>query len=355
MSVSDVRSQGRILELDSLRGIGAIAVLAFHLWPKSFSFAGTRVDLFFVISGYLISRLLLRSEFSLGFLAAFWTRRLLRTWPTYYILIFYLYEYNNYGNFFHGENALWRYLLFCQNLGHYWSTSVPSLHLAVLHTWSLAIEEQFYFLFPMFFLFFGKKHLLLFSIVLLINSVIARSAGLNSYVLLARCDGLSLGAILAVLNQKSITPFHRKGATLFICSLGLCLMVTAYHQMDTPYPTNGRTAADSLAILGVSCFYYGVVDLVINHHGQPFLKFARFRPLVYLGQISYGIYLYHALIIIEIERFHYGKSAWTDALAIVTTILVSIFSWEVLERNTAKLKSLVPYPRISENVPQTSI
>ncbi len=115
----------RIEELDALRGIGSFALLAFHLWPGTFFFGWTRVDLFFVLSGYLITSIILRQLDQPRFLRRFWTRRALRIWPAYYILLVFVCVRASCQGNSPRLDALLEHLSFTQNVPYYWEGAVP--------------------------------------------------------------------------------------------------------------------------------------------------------------------------------------------------------------------------------------
>src|SRR3954469_9272181 len=115
-----VRSPNRrIIELDALRGMAAIAVLMFHL-PRGFWFGATGVDLFFVLSGYLISAIILRYREQPGFLGVFYYRRLLRIFPIYYIAILVTLGINSLRKTPESTYGVWYTLFYAQNIHYYW-------------------------------------------------------------------------------------------------------------------------------------------------------------------------------------------------------------------------------------------
>ncbi len=139
----------RIKELDSVRGLAALAIVFFHLWFPQVVVLGLGVNLFFVLSGYLITTIILGHTLNPRFLISFYARRGLRIWPIYYlslaglVLLFQLLPLS-------GDLSEWpSYLTYIQGLSHYWSGREPTFPLAFQHTWSLAIEEQFYLFWPM--------------------------------------------------------------------------------------------------------------------------------------------------------------------------------------------------------------
>ena len=141
----------RLMELDGIRGIAALAVVCFHLAPGFTPLGWVAVDCFFVLSGYLISAILLANRGDPHYFFNFYVRRSLRIWPIYYltllpILAAYRLKLTNYPI---NSGILLQYLTYTQNIQHIWFDTADRAILAYSHTWTLAIEEQFYMLWPL--------------------------------------------------------------------------------------------------------------------------------------------------------------------------------------------------------------
>ena len=133
----------RVPELDALRAIAAGIVLVFHLRPQSFPFGWTGVDLFFVLSGYLITSIILGHGDSPGFYRNFYMRRGLRIWPIYYLTLFVLLATNPLLDQPQPMRGLAYVLTYTQNTPLFWRKIPPLFHRAFDHSWTLALEEQF--------------------------------------------------------------------------------------------------------------------------------------------------------------------------------------------------------------------
>ena len=196
-------SGGRIIELDSLRAMAALAVITFHTNSSWLPFGWAAVDLFFVLSGYLITSIILDHGGSAGFLRSFYVRRGLRTWPVYYLVVAFLCCVSP----LLARPCLWPSLPFTltytQGLTRIWPASGVPFSRYLAHTWSLAIEEQFYLVWPALVLLAGRRGLLPLGFVCAIGSVYARSRGIW-WDLCGRSDGLILGGLLAAVH------YHRQ-------------------------------------------------------------------------------------------------------------------------------------------------
>src|SRR5438876_336938 len=119
----------RILELDALRGIAAVGVVLFHAYPHTFFFAWSFVDLFFVLSGYLITTIVLRHLQAPDLLKAFYYRRILRIWPVYYLTLIGVVVLNMLSTNGYPANGWLQHLTFTQNVQGYWlAAPLPFIH-----------------------------------------------------------------------------------------------------------------------------------------------------------------------------------------------------------------------------------
>jgi peptidoglycan/LPS O-acetylase OafA/YrhL len=344
-----------IPELDALRGAGALLILGHHLWPATFFVGWTRADLFFVLSGYLITTIILKHGAGARFLVTFWTRRVLRIWPAYYLLLAAIIT----KMYFDGErpplSGLVCYATFTQNVPHYWTDVAPSFSSAAWQTWSLAIEEQFYLLWPVVALLVGRSFLIPVALWLMIASVTLRLNGMSFAVALARSDGLALGAILALFLSSGCKSATRTMSLNALLAFTGCIALF-FVLSENPSATEERVLAGvvgtgALAVFAGNVLYLAIVGLVVNNSGHHSLAPLRWRPLRYIGQISYGVFLYHILIIKSVESLMRGQSIATDCVAIALSLSVAALSWECLEKPLCNLKHLMPYRDSARAIP----
>jgi peptidoglycan/LPS O-acetylase OafA/YrhL len=243
-------------------------------------------------------------------------------------------------------DALITHLTFTQNLPRYWSIGDAPFGGCALQTWSLAIEEQFYLVWPVIVVLAGRSSIRRLAFWLLFNSVVTRMVGLHPVATLARCDGLALGAILATILDVSGDPFPRRPwlrpALTLVSTVALAFLVSGQASWFEA-PIDGLSGCGWLSILAVNLAYFGLIGLVISHSGHPLLAPLRIIPLRYLGRISYGIFLYHLVVIDAVADLFAGHSIATDLIAVAFTILAAVFSWHGLEQPVANLKTRFPY------------
>jgi peptidoglycan/LPS O-acetylase OafA/YrhL len=336
--------ENRIAELDGLRSAAVLGVVAWHYIGLSqpagsavfsvLALGRTGVDLFFVLSGYLIGRILLLMNRDPSFFSAFYGRRAFRILPLYFIMIgIHLVGQHLDGPLsvlFAGDIPAWAYALGLQNFWMAAEQTYGARWLAV--TWSLAVEEQFYLIFPLVVYFARRSTVLRLCLALLIICPIARIAtwalgdGLGCYVLTPmRADVIAMGVIVACLQQSAeMVPYRRLAAVTFIAAL--CLL---------PLFTFDSGSIDSkMALWGHSylvALFGSMVFLVVNAHGSGRLGFLR-RPIAgFFARISYALYLVHQAVAGVLLVF-FANGPVLIMVAFAVSIGICVVSARFLER-----------------------
>jgi peptidoglycan/LPS O-acetylase OafA/YrhL len=332
-------------ELDAVRGLAALAVVFFHLLPDKFYFGWMGVDVFFVLSGFLITRIILEGQNRRRFLPHFYARRILRIWPAYYMAVAAAFVLASLSRLPQPMGGLPYTLCFVQNVQAYWGGDTPDFTLRMGHTWTVAIEEQFYLVWPFLVGRFGR-HLPRVVVALLLLAIVVRVALPRGDLLLARCDGLALGAGIAWYWQRR----PEVGLGLRLAWVLLLILIVLYVVLGTQ--AYGKKFLEGVplwrgpTILVVSLFAALLVTAVLVYAGSPALRFLRVRALVYVGKISFGLYLFHKLVFWIADglqaRFHLERSLPFLTAAVVSSILVAALSWELIERPILRLRSRFP-------------
>ena len=342
----------RVPELDSLRGLAALAIVIYHADPRIIPFGWAAVDLFFVLSGYLITSIILRHGSTPGFLVNFYVRRGLRVWPIYFLLIGLLVALNPLLYTPCDWRALGFVLTFTQGIQHYWSNHVTHFSDYFSHTWTLAIEEQFYLIWPALILLVGRGRVVALSLICLAGTLLIRSRGLDVFLLGTRADGLALGGLLAAILAR-FTPEGRNRPGL-VALFGLVAVLASIPLAMSGAFTNSNVwaviaARPVVSILAFNLLWFGVVGLVVCQTGRPMLGVLRLRPLTGLGVISYGVYLYHYPLITFINQQAIivqklpGRPLWLDAAFLVACLGSAWLSWIFIERPILNLKDRFNY------------
>jgi peptidoglycan/LPS O-acetylase OafA/YrhL len=335
----------KIPQLDAVRGLAVLLVLLHNtdVYPslhlRLISVNGWMgVDLFFVLSGLLITGVLLDTKQSEGYFKNFYARRCLRIWPLYYSLLLFMFVIvpflrpsEAHTVFEARSSPWWSFPLFLQNFLVPSPTSATGL---LGLTWSLAVEEQFYLVWPLVVRFCSEAQLREIAI-----SVICLSPVLRFYLSLhqvniysntfCRLDGLMAGALLAlVVRSGSFLPskFVARAWIAFLVSAPLALIIETFH---------ARWIGFSLVALASVSFIY--LALFSTQKWLRALLTNRF--LVYTGTISYGIYLLQKIPLDAAKTFHLDKHPFLALpLATAVTYAMAAVSWNLLEKPFLRLK-----------------
>jgi peptidoglycan/LPS O-acetylase OafA/YrhL len=344
--------------LDGLRGLAILLVVVYHNFGfiNYFFFGWLGVDLFFVLSGFLITDILLTSLGQKDYLKKFYLRRALRIFPLYYVcLLLFLFIIpavnKNFDIHYYQDHQIWLWT-FLQNWLYIFNHSVATNTLD--HLWSLAVEEQFYLVWPFIILLLKKPKILLFFIsgvlitVLFLrlwiwNNQIADLAYYNLYTF-SRIDGICIGCMIALLQRikkdflKNYTPW----ILLFFAALNfLFFYVNRQYDFSFPY----------LALIGYTTFamIFGLlINEVVTGGTTIITKLFSFSPLRFFGKISYGFYIFHwpvyMLITPWITRLlspllnGHALNFSTSLLATIAAIIISWLSFRYFESYFLKLK-----------------
>ena len=345
----------RIPELDGVRGLAIAFVLIYHYVRLNipgnalyYSFLPTHlmwsgVDLFFVLSGLLIGGILLDHRESRGYYSVFYARRIHRIFPLYYLMLALLvagvWAYPH-SPLFLRSMPLWVFPLYAQNLlGDFTRAGV---WMGV--TWSLAVEEQFYLLFPFMVRLLSRKALLAFMGMCILGApllrtiLVIRGWGFEQvYPLLpCRADTLALGVVAAmIIRSKGAKAWIRSNSRLlYFCLLALFAALPTMVKWTT-YKYVGTVG---YSILGV--MYFLLIVLLLVTPIPLMTKFFCARWLGWLGAVSYCVYLIHEPVRIGLFLlFGLGNDPSITGLrtllvtiaALAVTLAIAQASWLFLE------------------------
>lgn len=384
----DYSSERRIPVLDGLRGIAILLVMLVHFMPdavmpnrleewakKLFSTGGwVGVDLFFVLSGFLITGILLRSRKDPNYFRNFYIRRALRIFPLYFgALVFVFILLPRFvelpREMIQAEPLHWLYL---SNVAYWWFSDVPQTSAPVMLEgfWSLSIEEHFYLAWPAIVLVANRRLLSIICLGLISFSILFRIGGLLVsspdthffYLTPARLDAIAAGCFVAVLCEdakverlKRLTmPFAISAATSAALLLVSFIWLKGLWVSSTFMLTIGFTI---LAALFSSCLF-----LTWQRPNAPVSRLLSSAPLRFFGKYSYGLYVIHTLLLPTILRLIpddiFPTSSLTGIFAVAVVritvcIPLALFSWYAYESRFLKLKerytAKTPSSRLSES------
>lgn len=313
-----------IPQLDGLRAIAVLLVLFHHYFYQSIAtklhLGSFGVDLFFVLSGFLISRILLsyREKYDLAnALKLFYVRRIFRIFPLYYFYLFLITVL-----FFSvlSKPALLASGFFISNL--YAINNPVEMHQIFGHFWSLAVEEQFYFVWPLLLLLTPKRYLASFMAASIIGSIL-----FSAYYTLSTDDrltpwlhtfscvqSLAMGGLLALLMNN--LAFLRRNNTLFL-ALSFLLMVAGIC-------INNLIGYFTLLRFSGSMFASLLIVRLMENRKEIFTTLMLSKPAQFIGKISFGIYVYHNLVPFVLDP--YVRPLGIPFTPLLTTVAYSLLT-----------------------------
>jgi len=289
----------KIDEIQFLRCLAVLSVVFFHLYPKIFSGGFIGVDIFFVISGYLMAKIIKEKKQSLS---EFYLARLKRILPCLYTIIllvlifsFFIFLHSHFILAFKSSVSS---LLFFSNI-FFWLTTqdyftVSKIYLPLLHTWSISLELQFYFLLPLIFLLIKNKKNIKFCLILLaIISFLLSYISINKtyafYLLPFRLHEFLLGSFLFYLPKLKISTYVCDFIFILLVSI-IIYFIIFLEPIDFP---------------GVKSFLISFIIFIILYFNNYYytLLLIRNSLVQFLGKISYSLFLVHWPIIVFFKYF----------------------------------------------------
>ena len=327
-------------DIDGLRAVAVVPVILFHAgfrWPSG-GFIG--VDVFFVISGYLISGII-RSEMESGrfSVAGFYERRIRRILPALFTLLavttvaawLWLFpnDFRDFGESVAATALFSSNVLFWSKVGYF---ATPADAQPLLHTWSLAVEEQFYIVFPI--LLLAVHRVAGRRIAVILGLLVAASFGASLwsvaaapdaafYLLPSRAWELLAGALLA---WGAVPPTKNARLAEALAGVGLLLIVAAMFALTPGTPFPGATAL--LPCVGTALLLYAGAG-----HYTAVGRLLSTPPFVFIGLISYSLYLWHWPIFVFFKVYAGAEPDIVTTLALCgLTGVVAYLSWRHVER-----------------------
>ena len=368
---SRTREHGYLRQLDALRFFAVMGVLFVHLWQPSsdtpivgdVDWANLGVKLFWVLSGFLITGILIGgrelgerdSQGRLFFMRQFYIRRFLRIFPVCYAVLIALIVVNAAQVrevwpwlFAYGTNIYtWHYLAF--------PATVP-------HFWTLAVEEQFYLVWPFVMLFLPRRWLVPFLLALCCLGPAWRLYASFHYspqdwdaaytFTGGVVDFLAIGALLAIAAHAAHSKDKlQRMLNRVVLPIGIVIYVSLFwvsRSLDHHAPL-------ALQGTGAALIFCWLIYSASRGFRGPFGRLLEWRPIVYLGKISYGIYIYHFLVPLAFAAvathfgFGYEDSGFVNFVAAsLVTFGLAALSWHLFERPINGLKRHFRYERPSE-------
>lgn len=322
-----------------------------HFLSKAAVFGQTGVSLFFVLSGFLITRILLTTKESANFFQAFYLRRILRIFPLYYLyLVLYYFVLPLITQ---TDTAIWSeqfwYWFYLQGfpMTFHWT------HIGPDHFWSLAVEEHFYLFWPLLIYYIRLKYLKWIIAAVILTAVALRIVFVQQsyetfYFTFTRMDELAMGALLAVLEQKrKLSPVYLRRYLILFIIIALPLLLLWFLNRG-----NGNMFIQVIKYNFISLSYFFILCIILSSDAGGRLKlFLGSNVLNFLGRISYGLYVYHPFIFIVYSTYLLSGNVYIDFAGwFLLTVAVATCSYYVFEHPFLKLKRFFVYSKNTEQV-----
>ncbi|MBX3621800.1 MAG: acyltransferase [Rhizobacter sp.] len=353
-------SDRHVDSLDGVRTLAILAVMFVHAGTPGFQSGWLGVDLFFALSGFLITTLLLQEHARNGRISYsdFLVRRALRLMPAYLLYVA-LMTYGIWGwpgsvTSAHGgwtplgyTVALWTYAVNFAPSGGIWNGQDVTIHL-----WSLAVEQQYYLIWPIIVIALAHR-----PRQLLLAGCVVTGATLLAFVLRTD-DGLyktsmlfTRGFTLAMASTLAIAAYQNRDRVKawpwrWITVVGVIVVIMAFGLAATHRWTEAQVRANLLPLLSL-VFSLWITSLWYCPLPKRLGGFLLNPAVQYIGKVSYGVYLYHELV--RVAVWHYGKplmESWPTSVGYLTrlvvyvalSVLVAALSYEFIEKSFLKLR-----------------
>ncbi|QDT41266.1 O-acetyltransferase OatA [Gimesia alba] len=364
-SFEPITSEKHVPALDGIRGIAILMVLGFHggliirastpvgsYYRQMASFGWSGVDLFFVLSGFLITGILLDTRDSKHYYRSFYFRRVLRIFPLYYGVILVLFLSNP-----EFPNQIW-YWLYLQNWRPAFGGSTPPMMLQPF--WSLAIEEQFYLFWPFAIYFLNRRSLSLFCGCMILMAIVLRCIAkyqgvdpMTIYTLTVfRLDTLSAGALIAIwLRNTDQRKWLERFKTPCLLITGLALIAVVI--FDGGFRIEGLASQTiGYTLFAMLCAFLIAFVMLDSPSIRPLKRILEFSLLRYFGNRSYAIYIFQMLVLIPLNQIYLQlwkqndvngwRAVYTFCVGVVIILILAIISWHCYEKQFLKLKRFFP-------------
>lgn len=372
----------RVPALDGVRGLAIVLVLINNVYPNrpplsAFDYNVAHlancgwigVDLFFVLSGFLITGILYDTKGGTHFFRTFYLRRILRIFPLYYGTLFCVYFV--FPHFMHQEQQT-KYLLSRQapfewtyfaNLGYVLRGYPP---FSTVQFWSLAVEEQFYFVWPFLVFFLTRKRLMTVCCAGLVLALALRIAWLTNggtasamYMLTPfHADGLAVGALIALVMRgpDGLKPLERWVGPVAAMCTPIAAVALYFDQFTLNPVRHGPLYAVCFTCVDLG-FGALMVATLARPHGMLDRVFSS-RTLGFLGRYSYAMYVFHGFVLWVFQRYvpwmasppsvfgtRIPASIAVLLIVVICTVGLAFASWHLYEKQFLKLKRFVRYSR----------
>ena len=321
-----------------MRAIAVTMVMLFHMngsvvrLPGPVTFGQTGVDLFFVLSGFLITGILLRApQRDWHEVKVFYIRRSLRIFPLYYATLVIVWIWLMH------DHVSWDVWIYLQNV----TMTLGMWMRGPMHFWSLAVEEQFYLVWPFLVLWLPRRHIGKVMVAMIACAVLSRVVLLHLglgifYLTPSRLDALAAGALLSLVVYRGMLD-RLRGVFVSLFVFSALVLVAQQVVLSSHHHAAYGVALTKFTVL--AAFYTAAIALLLLQVSPALNHVLGSSPMRFVGRISYGLYVFHPFVFLWIERHMTHQPTLLRILvAFGGTYAVALFSWYAMERYLIGLK-----------------
>lgn len=329
-------------EIDGLRTVAVLPVVLFHLGYDWIGGGYLGVDVFFVISGFLITSIIMKDLQNGSFsMKDFWIRRVRRIMPALQTMVLvvlllspvFVYKDDISTVVTDSLSAIFSYANFNAwiQLGDYWGLAAENSFF--LHCWSLSVEEQFYIVYPflIFLLFKYQLNIKYWIVAILLVSLAlfvygsSKFASATFYMLPMRAWELACGGLVAVAGEE-VKKLIRPSWNRYLAFVGICFVIASYF-FDTD---------SGLKLINVFPVFGTALLILFSEKGTLLTGVLSAKPVVYLGKMSYSLYIWHWPVIVLFYKYLNYSALENQVYSFVVMFVLAVGSFHFVENKTRK-------------------
>lgn len=361
MSLPGKHSFSYYPSLDGLRGIAILLVILHHNFDfiPILKLGWIGVDLFFVLSGFLITEILLYKKPKKHFLLNFYARRGLRILPLYYLIVIIFFLTAPYLPELHAQYKYYStHQVFLWTNTQNWLNILyqkPDNHMLLYHFWSLSLEEQFYLIWPLLIVIIkSQKWLTRTAFIILLSCILLRiiswlyfGEGYTNYQIQSatRVDGLCIGSLIALWKYGNPASLNKKITATAISIISIHIIVFVLVKLFFPDTPHFRF----LGFTSIAAVFGLLVWYSISHKTMLNQYFLNNKYLKWLGKISFGLYVFHWPVLVlfricftnRLESYGFSRAysyIFLSVAAVIVAIGISWISYTLFEKKFLALK-----------------
>lgn len=333
-------NSNRIITFDGIRGIAVILVMLLHAHFQLGKGGAIGVDIFFVLSGFLITKNLLDDYAKNGYVSMkkFWVKRFFRLFPPFFVLLITIFALSFYIEDVRHKNAVLVEIrdsfFYLSNFSWFWFDHNDNRILG--HTWSLSVEQQFYIFWPLFLLgiirFVHKKWFFVMMLIVFLSLSFFKHSRYSSEIFKSiYFESIFIGCIFSIAVWNRWITNYRHSYLSFLSFVLICVIGLFGFDFFKYFSLTGYVfLLVPLAVILILINCMSLDNSLINN-------ILSYKPLVYIGSISYGLYLWHIPVFRLFKWYSNSPPYISFILKFILTFIIASLSYFLLEKKMLKV------------------